>query len=71
MMRIERFLWVESAWIMLGSLIVATEPEQARRRWRLLSLAWSAALRMGAGGNVVLFFSLEEIVAVESCVSCL
>lgn len=34
---IERFLWCPRAWMMLGSLIVATEPLQARSRWILPS----------------------------------
>lgn len=32
---------------MLGILIVATEPEAARRRWALLSFWWVEARKMG------------------------
>jgi len=45
--RIEREGWAEREQRIWGSLMVATEPEQARRRWDFESVAWSEARKRG------------------------
>lgn len=61
-MRIERLGCLERAWRMRGSFIVATEPEQARRRWCFWSKAWAEAEK----GGDALVLELER----GSCIAC-
>lgn len=49
----EREGWVESAVMMLGIFMVATEPEAARRRCFFPSWAWEAAVKEVGSAAVV------------------